>query len=311
MSNTENKNFKTSIGGSALIEGIMMKGPKKSAMALRLSDGSISVETWDSPSRNKWYKKCPFVRGIFAFFDSLFSAFKCLMKSADAAGVDDEEPGKIEKWLINKMGKKYETAIQFAAVLLGMLLSVSLFIIIPTLLIGFLRPYTDSRLLLSFVEATVKISIFILYVYMVSRMSYIKRVFMYHGAEHKTIFCYEAGLPLTVENVKKQIRFHPRCGTSFVLIVVIVSVLVFSMVPWDNLSMRILLKFVCLPLVVGIAYEIIRFAGGHDNLLSKILSAPGLWLQRLTTSEPDDSMMEVAIEAMKPCIPEVKGEDAW
>lgn len=311
MANSDNKAFKTSIGGSALIEGIMMKGPSVDAMALRLPDNTIDVSTWKNDGRKKWYKKCPFVRGIFNFFDSLFSAFKCLMKSADAAGMDDEEPGKFEKWLIEKMGKKYETAIQFGSVVIGMFLAVGLFIVLPTVLIGFLRPYIESRLLLSFVEACVKIGIFILYVYIVSKMSYIKRVFMYHGAEHKTIFCYEAGLPLTVENVRKQSRFHPRCGTSFILIVVIVSVLVFSMVPWNNLSMRIVLKFLSLPVVVGIAYEIIKFAGGHDNMLSKVLSFPGLLLQRLTTAEPDDSMIEVAIAAMKPCIPENQGEDAW
>ena len=311
MANSDNKSFKTSIGGSALIEGVMMKGPSTGAMALRLPDNTIDVSTWKNEGGKKWYKRCPFVRGIFNFFDSLFSAFKCLMKSADAAGMDDEEPGKFEKWLIEKLGKKYETAVQFGAVVMGMILAVGLFIVLPTMLIGFLRPYIDSRLLLSFIEACVKVSVFILYVYAVSRMSYIKRVFMYHGAEHKTIFCYEAGLPLTVENVRKQSRFHPRCGTSFILIVVIVSVLVFSMVPWDNLSMRIVLKFLSLPVVVGIAYEIIKYAGGHDNFLSKFLSYPGLLLQRLTTSEPDDSMIEVAIEAMNPCIPENAGEDAW
>ena len=306
-----NKDFKTSIGGSALIEGIMMKGPAVTAMALRLANGEIDVSSWKNEGKRPWYKKTPIIRGIFNFFDSIYSSFKCLMKSADAAGFEDEEPSKFEKWLTEKMGKKYETAIGFVSVVLGMALAVGLFIVLPTLLIGLLRPFTDNRLLLSLVEAIVKISVFILYVFVISRLSYIKRVFMYHGAEHKTIACYEAGLPLEVENVRKQTRFHPRCGTSFLLIVVIVSVLVFSLVPWDNLSMRILLKFLCLPIIVGIAYEIIKFAGAHDNFISKFLSAPGLWLQRLTTAEPDDSMIEVAIKAMLPCIPKVEGEDRW
>ncbi|MEG2144758.1 MAG: DUF1385 domain-containing protein, partial [Oscillospiraceae bacterium] len=287
------------------------KGPTVTAMALRLPDGTVDVSQWETSAKKPWYKKTMFVRGIFGFFDSIYSSFKCLMKSADAAGMEDEEPSKFEKWLIDKLGEKFETTIGFTAMLLGMFLAVSLFIVLPTVLIGFLRPYVQNKILLSLVEAIVKVGIFVLYIFAISRMSYIKRVFMYHGAEHKTIACYESGEELTVENVRTKCRFHPRCGTSFLLIVVIVSVMVFSLVSWNSLAMRIVLKFLCLPLVVGIAYEIIRYAGAHDNFLSRFLSAPGLWLQRLTTAEPDDSMIEIAIASMLPCIPTVKGEDKW
>lgn len=288
-----------------------MKGPDTSALAVRKPDGEIFIETWTNEGTRPWYKKTPIVRGMFNFFDSMKSSYKCLMRSAEIAGVEDEDPSKFEKWLMERLGDKFATSIGFIAMMLGMLLAVGLFMILPTYIIGLARPYITSGWLLSLVEAITKIGIFILYIFAISRMDEIRRTFEYHGAEHKTIACYEEGLPLTVENVRKQSRYHPRCGTSFILIVLIVSVMIFSMVTWSNLYVRILLKLVSLPLVVGIAYEIIKLAGRYDNIVTRTISAPGLWLQRMTTREPDDSEIECAIASMLPCIPESQNEDRW
>ena len=212
---------------------------------------------------------------------------------------------------MEKMGDKFGSALGFVAMILGMAIAVGLFIILPTFIIGFLRPLISSGAILSAVEAVIKIGIFVLYILVIGRMPDIRRVFQYHGAEHKTIACYEAGEELTPENVAKHTRFHPRCGTSFILIVIVVSVLIFSFVTWDNLMVRILLKLVSLPLVVGIAYEIIKLAGRYDNVFTRFISAPGLCLQRLTTNEPERDQIEVAIASMKPCIPTNKDEDRW
>ena len=308
---SEKNCHKTSIGGSALIEGVMMKGPEITAMAIRKPDGEIVLESWNNEGSRPWYKKTPLVRGMFNFFDSMKSSYKCLMRSAQIAGLEEEEPSKFELWLMNKLGDKFGAALGFVAMILGMLIAVAMFMILPTLIIGLLRPVISSGWMLSLIEATIKILIFVLYIFFISRMEEIRRVFQYHGAEHKTIACYEAGQPLTVEQVKQHSRFHPRCGTSFLLIVLIVSVLVFSMVTWNNLLMRIVLKLICLPLVVGIAYEIIKLAGRYDNIITRIISAPGLWLQRMTTQEPDESQIECAIASMLPCIPESRDEDRW
>ena len=304
--------FKTSIGGQALIEGVMMRGPEVTSMAVRLPDGEIDVETWETRGASKkWYKKAPFVRGIFNMVDSLVMGYTCLMRSAAKSGMEEEEPTKFELWLSKALGKSITTIVSVVAVVLGAALAIGLFVALPVFLVGLLGGAVTSPIVKSLIEGLVKIILFVLYLALVSRMSEIRRVFEYHGAEHKTIACYEAGEELTVENVRTRTRFHPRCGTSFLLIVLVISILTFSVVTWSSLWMRILLKLLMLPLVVGIAYEIIKYAGRHDNPLTRAVSAPGLWLQRLTTNEPDDSQIEVAIASMLPVIPGEKGADEW
>ena len=310
MNNT-NERKKTSIGGSALIEGVMMRGPYTTAMAVRKPNGELDISQWKTEEGAKpWYKKTPIIRGVFNFFDSMAVSYKCLMKSADIAGFE-EEPSGFEKKLMDLFGDRFSKVLAGFAGVLGVLLAVALFMVLPTFLIGLIRPFVTARLLLSLIEAAVKIGIFLVYLFLVSRMKEIHRVFEYHGAEHKTIACYEAGEELTPENVARHSRFHPRCGTSFILIVLVVSALVFSFVTWNNLVVRVALKLICLPLVVGIAYEIIKLAGRYNTLCTRIVSAPGLWLQRLTTNEPDLSQIEAAIAAMKPCIPQNHEDDRW
>ena len=307
MSNqTNSKTIKTSIGGQAVIEGVMMRGPKLTALSVRMPDQSISTETWDTPNSNKWYKKTPFIRGVFNFVESLTDGYKSLMKAAEKAGLDDEEeePSKFEQKLRQLLGDKFMPFLQGCILLFSLAMALFFFAFLPTTLVGFFKDYINHPLALSALEGLTKIAILILYLALISNMSDIKRVFMYHGAEHKTIFCYEHGEELTVENVRKYTRFHPRCGTSFLVIVLLLSILVSSMVSWDNLWMRVGLKVLCLPIIMSLSYECIKFAGRHDNLFTRILSAPGLWTQRLTTREPDDSMIEVAIASMKKVIPE-------
>lgn len=303
---TNSKTIKTSIGGQAVIEGVMMRGPKLTALSVRMPDQSISTETWDTPNSNKWYKKTPFIRGIFNFVESLTDGYKSLMKAAEKAGLDDEEeePSKFEQKLRQLLGDKFMPFLQGCILLFSLAMALFFFAFLPTTLVGFFKDYINHPLALSALEGLTKIAILILYLALISNMSDIKRVFMYHGAEHKTIFCYEHGEELTVENVRKYTRFHPRCGTSFLVIVLLLSILVSSMVSWDNLWMRVGLKVLCLPIIMSLSYECIKFAGRHDNLFTRILSAPGLWTQRLTTREPDDSMIEVAIASMKKVIPE-------
>lgn len=307
---TNSKTIKTSIGGQAVIEGVMMRGPKLTALSVRMPDQSISTETWDTPNSNKWYKKTPFIRGVFNFVESLTDGYKSLMKAAEKAGLDEEEeePSKFEQKLRQLLGDKFMPFLQGCILLFSLAMALFFFAFLPTTLVGFFKDYISHPLALSALEGLTKIAILILYLALISNMSDIKRVFMYHGAEHKTIFCYEHGEELTVENVRKYTRFHPRCGTSFLVIVLLLSILVSSMVSWDNLWMRVGLKVLCLPIIMSLSYECIKFAGRHDNLFTRILSAPGLWTQRLTTREPDDSMIEVAIASMKKVIPENPNE---
>lgn len=303
------KNFKTSIGGQAVIEGVMMKGVSQSAMAVRTPGGEIDVEIWDNP-KPKWYKKVPIVRGVINFVVMLIEGYKTLMKSAEKAGFDEaESESKFDQWLTRVFGEKLMGVISVVALILGVALALLLFMVIPAFLTRFLRPVIGSQIALSAIEGVIKIAIFVAYLALVSRMEDIRRVFEYHGAEHKTIFCYEHGQEMTVENVLKEKRFHPRCGTSFLLIVLVLSILVFSVVTWDSLVLRVVLKFAFLPLVVGVAYEIIKFAGRHDNPFTRAISAPGLWLQRLTTAEPDASQVEVALASFLPVMPKDENED--
>lgn len=297
---------KTSIGGQALIEGIMMRGPKQSAMAVRNTQGEIVLEKWDNVPADKKptfvdkMKKVPVIRGVFAFVSAMVSGYKSLMKSAEISGFEEDE---------KEENKGLMAVVGVIAAILGVVLSVVLFIFLPTFfydLLAKLIPYLQGKAFLkSLFEGILKIVILVGYMAVVSKMKDIKRTFQYHGAEHKTIFCYEAGEELTVENVRKQGRFHPRCGTSFLIVMVIVGVFIGLLIPAGLPSLlRTAIKLLMLPLTMGIGYEFIKFAGKSDNKVTKILSAPGLWMQRITVLEPDDSMIECAIAAVNEVIPE-------
>lgn len=307
-----NSKKKTSIGGQALIEGIMMRGPFLTSMATRMPDGSIEVETWDTHKSGKtpWTRRAPFIRGIFNMVDSMVVGYSCLMKSAEKAGVE-EEPTKFDKWLEKKLGHNMMKMLGGFAAVLGVALAAVLFIFIPTGLSSLLKPLIGTGVGLSLIEGLIKVIILVGYMWLCSRMKDMRRVFEYHGAEHKSIACYEAGLPLTVENIRPQRRFHPRCGTSFLFLVVFISIIVGSFISWDNPAIRMLLKLALIPVVVGISYELIKLAGRSDGILTRIISAPGMWLQRITTCEPDDSQIECAIAALEAVIPEDENADRW
>ena len=294
------KNTKTSIGGQALIEGIMMKGPDKYSIAIRTPGGNIDVQTWNNSPQK--FKNIPILRGMVNFFDSLVTGYKSLMHSANLS-LTEEEPSKFELWLEKTFGKKSTDIITTIAGVMGGGLAIVLFMVLPTTITGLINMLIPLGGAKAVVEGVLKLSIFILYLWAVSKQSDIKRVFSYHGAEHKTIACYEACEELTVENVKKYTRFHPRCGTSFIFIVLVVSIIVFSFVPWKSTFSRVIMKLIALPVVVGIAYEILRATGKYTNFCTKILAAPGLWFQRLTTNEPEDDMIEVAIASVKAILP--------
>ncbi len=305
------KQYKTSIGGQAVIEGIMMRGPEKTSLAVKIPDGSIDVEVWDNQKVTAWYKKTPFVRGIFNFVDTMRLGYKCLMKSAEKSGYEEGEPDKLDLWFNRHFGEKATEVLMGGASVIAVVVALLMFMALPTFAVRGLNTLFPLGVFSSLVEGIIKIAILVGYMAAVSRMKDIHRMFQYHGAEHKTIFCYESGEELTVENVRKQKRFHPRCGTSFLLIVVIVSVLVTSFITWNSPWLRVALKILLLPVVVGISYEIIKLAGRYTNLCTRIISAPGLWLQHLTTQEPDDKMIEVAIASLKPVLPSVEGSDRW
>lgn len=302
-------NKKTSIGGQALIEGIMMKGPEKSAMAVRQPNGEIKLTEWKT-KQPSGLGKIPFVRGIFNFIDTLLQGYKCLMDSAEIAG-QEEEPDKLELWMDKHFGKAAGKLFSLVVTVLALALCIGLFILVPSFLTSLFSEHIENQALLSLIEGLIKMGIFLTYIIGVSNLEDIRRTFMYHGAEHKTIFCYEHGEELNVENVRKQIRFHPRCGTSFLLIVIVISILISSLITWESVLVRAMLKILLLPVTVGISYELIKFAGRHDNLFTRIISAPGLWLQRFTTKEPDDDMIEVAIAAFTKVLPDDPDKDQW
>ena len=307
-------------GGQALIEGIMMRGPKKQAVVVRKPDGELEIQEKELKFIKDKHPVLgwPLIRGVVNFCDSMYNGVTALMFSAQFAadGDEEEEPSKFEAWLENRLGSDKAAAFfTTLAVVLGVGMSIGLFFLLPTLLGTAVTLIDDSMLLRNLAESLLKIAIFVAYLALCSRMGEMRRVFSYHGAEHKTIFCYEAGLPLTVENVRKQPRHHPRCGTSFLFMVIAISILVstvvFAIWPVSNPILRFLAHLIMLPLIVGISYEFNRWAGRHDGPVTRILTAPGLWLQNFTTFEPDDSMMEVGIKALELVLPEVKGEDAW
>ena len=324
--------FKTSIGGQALIEGIMMRGPEKDAIAVRTGEG-IQLELKERKVRPKGsVATWPLIRGAVNFFDSQVVGVKALMRSADLTPegqeLAEEEPSKFDQWLEKKLGNEgFQKAVIGVAVFMGLGMSVLLFFLLPMVIGGFFDQWIHSTLGLNLLEGVVRMTIFMAYMLLVSRMKEMKRVFAYHGAEHKTIRCYEAGMELTVENVRIQTRLHPRCGTSFLLVVMVISILVFSVASSGLLTIfpvleamkgsflyrlaMITFKLLLLPLVVSITYEINRWVGRHDNALTRILSAPGMWMQNFTTNEPDDDMIEVGIAALKAVLPQTEGADRW
>ena len=325
MSKNSSVIHKTSVGGQALIEGIMMQGPKGAAMSVRLPDGTIDTEEKEFRHiRDKVkFLGFPVIRGCVNFVESMIFGYKCLMESAEKSGFEEienseENQSKLDKWLSEHLSKKVMSVITGVASVLGVLLAFALFFFLPSKITDFFNNLASGALtnFRALIEGIMRMIIFIAYIALVSLMKDIKRTFMYHGAEHKTIFCYEHGLELTVENVRKQSRFHPRCGTSFMFVMIIISVIISSIIsvafPYlrNNIAVWMIIKLLILPLVMGFGYEFIKYAGRHDNILVKILSAPGLWMQRLTTKEPDDSMIEVGIAAFKAVITDNPEDDA-
>ena len=402
---------RTSIGGQALIEGVMMRGPHKTAMAVRDPAGQIVLEQWDNPvNKRPAWTKWPFVRGLFNFYDSMRYGYKCLMRSAELSGLDDEDDGKAKKAdekkgetakvadggqsaasaetadaeqehvrsadgeqsagsaetadaeqepehvrdadgeqsagstenadgeqepghvrsadgeqstksaenANGKQGAKSKdsamTVVMIMATVLGVGLALILFMWLPIQLFSWLAkavPEIDHRYIRGVFEGVLRIVIFLAYMLAVSRMKDIRRTFQYHGAEHKTIFCYEKGLPLTVENVRPQRRFHPRCGTSFLILMLIVGILISILIPIETPLLRTVVKLLLLPLTVGVGYELIKLAGRKDNTFTRIISAPGMWMQHITTIEPDDGMIECAIASLKAVVPKDPEDDRW
>lgn len=299
----------TSIGGQALIEGIMMRGPKKTCIAVRDPKGEIVFEEVDlHPIKEKVpFLGFPLIRGTVAFIESLKIGYRALSRSIELSGAgEEEEPSKFEKWLTKKFGAKVDSIVMGIAGVLGVALAVFLFIFLPILLFNLLKTLCGEGLepWRSLCEGVMRILIFVLYVAAVSLIPDIKRVFQYHGAEHKTIFCYEAAEELTVENVRRHSRFHPRCGTSFMVLILLIGIFVGVFIPFENPFLRSLAKILCIPVVMGVGYELIKLCGRYQNALTAIVAAPGKWVQRLTTKEPEDDMIEVAIAAMKKVIPE-------
>jgi len=303
----KSKEYKTSIGGQALIEGILMRGPKKQSIVINTKEGFVT-KTEDIKLLKDKYPIVGFVfiRGVVNFINSMAIGVRALMLSTEYLPEEEQEdPSKLDQWIEKKLGSdKAEKVIIAIALVLGVALSVGLFILLPTFLAGFISRFIERNILRNLIEGALRIVIFLGYMWLSTRLKDIKRMWSYHGAEHKAIFCYEKGLPLTVENVKAQPRQHPRCGTSFLFIVMIVSILVFSLTSWNNIWIRIGLRLLLLPVVVGISFEIIKLAGRYDNILTRIISAPGKALQRLTTKEPDDGMIECAIAALERVVPE-------
>lgn len=308
---------KTSIGGQALTEGIMMRGPGLASMACRLPDGTIDIETWEIKTGKNapWYMKAPLIRGCINFGVSLVDGIKCNMKASEKqiTDDDDEEPTAFEKWLTEKLGDKLVPIIMIIATVIGFAIAICLFKFLPMLLSNLLEGIGVGRVGISASEGVLKILLLVGYMWAISFMPDIATTFRYHGAEHKTIACYEKGLPLTVENIREQTRFHPRCGTSFLLIVVLINIFVNMFLPYGkaNLLLRFGLQMLLLAPIASVSYEIIRIAGRYDNVFTRFISAPGLWLQRITTKEPNDKQIEVAIAAMEKVIPENREDDRW
>lgn len=311
----------TSIGGQALIEGIMMKSPEKTALAVRMPDKTIDITYLKGKGIRERHKllRLPLLRGVAGFIESMIEGYRAMMLSAEKSGYTDLDEG--EKAKTEKDEKKQSalmSVIMIIATVLGVALALVLFMLVPRLAVSGLKMLFKtefSPVVRSSIEQLIKLAVFVLYVYLVSLMKDIKRVFMYHGAEHKTIFCYEKGLKLNVENVRKQKRFHPRCGTSFMILMILISIIFSTVVqlifpgvytvPWIWVAVKILL----IPLICGVGFEVLKVCGRYDNVFTRVISAPGLWLQRITTKEPADDMIEIAIAALKACEPKVPDVD--
>ena len=316
MKKKQDGGFRTTIGGQALIEGILMRGPEKQAIVVRLADGTLQEKTEELKLIKDRYPILgwPLIRGVVIFFSSLINGVKALMYSADCLPEEEQaaQEDKLDKWInAHFEWEKAKKMIIGVSVALGLILAVAIFMVLPYLVTGVFTKSIGSSFLKNVIDGVLRILIFLVYIRLVTMSKDIHRVFEYHGAEHKSIHCYEKGLPLTVENIRPQPREHPRCGTSFLFVVMIVSFLVFSVVSWKNRIVAFFLRLALLPVVVAFSYEINRWAGRHDNLLSRILSAPGRALQKLTVFEPDESMMECAARALTLVIPEREGADRW
>ena len=307
----------TSIGGQAVLEGVMMRGPKEIATAVRKSNGEIVIDKMEVSTTATKLKlnKIPVVRGVFNFVASMVTGVKCLMFSADQYDIEDDtmEQSKFEKWLEDKLGDKIKDIAIYFAVFVAIIFSVGLFMLLPHFLSSLVAKFITNTVILNTCEGVFKMLIFATYIIAISRMKDIQRVFEYHGAEHKSIACYEAGMELTVENAAKCPRLHPRCGTSFLLIVMIISIIFYACLPWENTGflLRILYRLLLLPVVAGVSYEILKIAGRSNNKLVRILTKPGLYLQYMTTREPDESQLEVALTSLKAVLTDNREDDKW
>ncbi len=303
------------VGGQALMEGIMMRGPKGTAVSLRLPDGTIETQMKDFVSVRKKFKifNLPLIRGVVSFIESMIFGYKLIMESAEKTSLDleEESESKLDKWITEHFGPKMMAVIGGISAVLGIGLAFVLFMWLPSFVFDFINDKIVSGAVSAWravFEGAIRVIIFVLYMYLVSKMKEIHRVYMYHGAEHKTIFCFEHGKELTVENIKKELRYHPRCGTAFIFVTILLSILISSVVSvlfpelTENRAIWIAVKLLIMPIIMGIGFEFIQLAGKYPNKLTKLLSAPGLFMQRITTAEPDDAIIEVAIEAMKACL---------
>ncbi|HJD20771.1 MAG TPA: DUF1385 domain-containing protein [Candidatus Gemmiger faecigallinarum] len=313
MEKRPEEKFRTSVGGQALMEGIMMRGPKKICCAVRRPDGTIDLS--ESEVHSHWYSRVPLVRGVCNMVDNLYNGYKYLMHSADIALSEEEQEeaeSKLDKWLEEHASPAVQNALMTVSAFLGVILAIFLFTFLPTFLTGLLGSVVElGRWPRVILESVLKMAIFLGYMFLCSRMKEIHRMFEYHGAEHKTIACYEAGEELTVENIRRHSRFHPRCGTSFLFLVILIGIVLYAVLPWESTALRVVYKILLLPVLVGVSYEVIKWAGRSNSWLARAVSRPGLWLQRLTTFEPDDSMIEVAIAAVTPVLPENPEEGKW
>lgn len=305
---------KTSIGGQAVIEGVMMRGPYKTAVAVRKPDGNIDVSVEDLvplSKRNKVFS-IPVIRGAVSFVDSLITGIKYLQYSAsffeDEEGYEED---KLEKFLKNKLGDKAEGVVMGFSLILSFIIAIGLFMLLPTFAASFLKRATENTVVINLLEGIIRLIIFILYIYFISKMKDIQRVFEYHGAEHKSIFCYEEGLELTPENAAQFKTLHPRCGTNFLIIVMTISIVAFSFLGWPNLAVRLITRILFLPLIAGLSYEVIKFLGRSDSSIARVIAYPGLMMQKLTTRQPDEDQLEVALAALKAVIPPEEGCDTW
>ena len=306
--------FRTSVGGQALMEGIMMRGPKKICCAVRRPDGTLDLT--EEEIHSHWYNKVPLVRGVCNMVEHLYTGYRYLMHSAEVSmgeeEAEEEPQSRLEQWLDKHTGPAVQNVLMTVSAFFGVILAIFLFTFLPTFLTGLLGRLVElGRWPRVILESVLKILIFLSYMFLCTRMKEVHRMFEYHGAEHKTIACYEAGEELTVENIRRHTRFHPRCGTSFLFLVILIGIVLYAMLPWDSVALRVLYKILLLPVLVGVSYEVIKWAGRSNCWLARAVSQPGLWLQRLTTFEPEDSMIEVAIAAVTPVLPDNPEEGRW